>query len=411
MAILWSWPALAFSQTSSEDASPQTGARLGVVVPLSGPFAPVGRQVAEAARLAATEQGVELILHDSEGLPERAIEAVKALSGDPRVVAIVGPVGQRESQAAAGMAGRVGMPMFTLSSVETVNLGATTVFRARQSPAEQARGLARAARELYDLERAAVFFPANDYGRGAAIAFVETFQEKGGKVVAAHDYAPDTTNFTHPLSVLVGEKAHLGHGRGSAPLKAGKRQADRDGNVPARNQPVIDFDALFIPDFHGNVARLLPFLPGAGIQTGESPEGVALQLLGLAGWQGDRMAMTGAHAAGAIYVDVFVGRDEGGAPESFALRFEDALGRPPVDLEAETYDLVVMLSQLIKRVDASSVTGLERRIALVEQARQMKDFKGVCGGLAFGSQGEPLRPTRLFRFDVGGAVVPLVERQ
>jgi branched-chain amino acid transport system substrate-binding protein len=412
--LLWvsavvAWPRPSAAQTPSGEGSDGSRPRLGVVVPLSGPFAPVGRQVVEAARFAAAERGLELVLRDSEGQPERAIEGVTELAADSSVVAIIGPVGQRESQAAAVAASRLSMPLFTLTSVEAVNQVGPTVFRARQSPAEQARGLARAAREVYGLERAAIFFPANDYGRQAAIAFAETFAQEGGRIVAAHDYAPETTNFSHPLNVLVGRAAHIGVGQ-----RVRGRQADRDGNVVVRNQPLIDFDALFIPDFHHNVARLLPFLPGAGLQTGESTaaghtDGLAVQLLGLAGWQGDRMAMTGAHAAGAIYVDVFVGRDEGRQPEAFAMRFERELGRGPVDLEAETYDLVMLLADAIDP-GAAGQGQEQRRRALLSAVRERRDFVGICGALSFGSQGEPVRPTRLFRFDVGGVVVPLIER-
>ncbi|MFU8806401.1 MAG: ABC transporter substrate-binding protein, partial [Bradymonadaceae bacterium] len=195
LGLLILWPVFSFAEEKPGDEAGRL--RLGVVVPTSGPFAPVGRQVVESARLAAVDLELELVIHDSEGLPEKAIEAVASLAKDPRVVAIVGPVGRHESQAAAGMAGRLGVPLFTLSSMENVNQVGPTVFRVRQSPAEQARGLARAAREVYGLERAAIFFPSTDYGRGAAIAFAQTFIARGGRVVAATDYPADTTNFSH----------------------------------------------------------------------------------------------------------------------------------------------------------------------------------------------------------------------
>ncbi|MBA2664554.1 MAG: penicillin-binding protein activator [Bradymonadaceae bacterium] len=374
------------------------GLKIGVVVPLSGEFAPMGRQVVEAARLGAERFGLELVVRDSQGQPEDAVRAVSELGADPSIVAILGPIGRRESQAAASVAHRLALPLLTLSSVEQVNLIGPTIFRLRLSPGEQARTIAQAASERLKLSRAAVMFVDNEYGNAAALAFVQEFTTRGGTVVAVAAYDESTTNFARALDVLTGKSVFLGRSQ-----MLGKRRADANGYLSIRREAVIDFDAIFIPDFHQRVARILSFLPEAGLQTGDGGEGVGVQLLGLAGWQGKSMELTGGLAAGAIYTDVFVGAEEGGSAEAFGRYFEGRTGRAAVDLDAEVYDALTMVGALLSDTAHDGTA----RARLVARLGSERNWKGVCGALSFGSRGEPLRPVRLFRFDVGGTVVPL----
>ena len=56
------------------------------------------------------------MIRDSEGRPERAAAAVRQLAEDPTLMAIVGPLLGRESEAAAEAAEAVGVPLVALSA-------------------------------------------------------------------------------------------------------------------------------------------------------------------------------------------------------------------------------------------------------------------------------------------------------
>ncbi len=381
---------------------------VAVAVPLSGKYAPLGKQVLQAARIAARDAGVRLVSKDTEGTPRGAITAVSALAKDDSVLAVIGPIGEHESRAAAVVAQRAGLPLFALASDDAVNRVGNWVYRLRTSPAEQAAGLAVAVRKAMKAqERVGIFFPESVYGQQAAVAFARAFEAHGGRVTAVASYPADTTDFRKPLAELVGTRVHLGRR-----ARAGKHRADRDGYLRVRHKPTVDFDLMFIPDYHQRVARMLPFLPGAGLQNGDGGDGVAVQMLGLSGWQGSSMRLTGAQAAGAIYSDVYVGAADGGRAEDFARMFEGKTGRQPVNLDAEVFDSTWMIAKIIaRRVDHAHKTKTDPstaalRLAVANHRPAKAGFRGVCGAFGFGPQGQPLRPVRLYQFDIGGSVTP-----
>ncbi|QDG54069.1 hypothetical protein FIV42_26000 [Persicimonas caeni] len=398
----------ASADPSSAAKSSKKRFAIGVALPLSGEYAPVGKQVLESIELAARDLGVRLVSKDTEGTPVGAIEAVRELAKDDEILAVLGPIGRRESRAAAQIAQREGIPLFSYASSDAVNRAGNWVYRLRLTPAEQARQLADAVRtHLSDQKRVGILFPESNYGREAAVAFATRFAALGGEVSAVASYPEKTTDFRKPLDELVGKRVHLGKR-----ARYGKRRADGDGYAKIRRKASVDFDLLFIPDFHGRISRLLPFLPQAGLQTGEGGKGTAVQMLGLAGWQGSSMKLTGAHAAGAIYTDLFVGDADGGRSEDFATMFEGKTGRRPVDLDAEVFDSAWMVAKLLQKAQkrhqaaANKPSTAELRLFLANQLPRKPEFSGVSGDLGFGQQGAPVRPVKLYQFDVDGTVTP-----
>jgi hypothetical protein len=391
------------AQQVTSTASPA----IGVAVPLSGEYAALGKQVAEAVRLAADETGVRVIEVDTEGSPMGAMKAVESLAQDEDVVAIVGPLGRRESRAAAGAAQRAGIPMFSFSNSEATNRAGTWIFRVRHSPSEVATAFANVVHTQLDIDTVGIFFPENEYGRSAAVAFARAFERAGGDVTAVGSYPEDVSDFRKPLGTLVGTRVALGAG-----ARFGDRRADSEGYARVRSKPVVDFEALFVPDYHVRVARMLPFLPIADLQTGEGGDGQPVQLLGMPGWQGQSMRMTGAHAAGAIYPDPFVGPAEGGKAGSFARMFEEKTGRRPVNLDAEACDVAWMIGTAAKDVwrRASGVKpDMRADVRRRNLRRSIVDGApgaGVTGQLRFGASGAPVRELELFEFDVDGEVTP-----
>lgn len=394
--------ALFLALVGPAQAAEPTATAIGVAVPTSGEFGPLGKQIVEAARLAAAETGVRIVVADTEGDPVKAVEAVATLASDPTVLAIVGPVGIRESQAAAQAAQRQGIPLFTLSTNEAVNQSGGWVFRVRASPAEQAAAMADVAFDRLEAKTAAILYPKLPYGDEAARAFAERFLARGGRVTAVANYPEDTTNFEDVLDVVVAKKVYLGK-KGTVD----RWRTDASGFARLGSKPRVDFQVLFIPDFHHRVARLLPFLPVAGMQNGDGGDGVAVQLLGLSGWQGKAMELAGGVAAGALYVDTFAGETAGGRPEEFSRAFAAATGRQPVDVEAETFDVVWLLGSLSAAArNASAGQTAAARAELIRQLPRKKTWTGVSGALRFGRTGEPIRVLGVYRFDSDGSVAP-----
>ena len=387
-----------FSQSATGQEGEGKG-EVGLVLPLSGPYGPVGRQVREVAEFAARNAHLELRVVDSKGTPKGALAAMVTLSKDPNVWTIIGPLGRHESLAAAGIAERLAISLFVLNGAESLNRVGDWIFRPRPSPEEQVEQLVVAIAKR-GLTRIAILYPDNTYGQSSARAFADRAQKRGVTITAISAYDEKTTQFDKPLQVLIGERARVGSNR----LIAGKR-ADGRGYLRVRKEGTVDFEALFVPDMHGRVARMLPFLSGVGIQDGRGGDGVAVQLLGLAGWQGASMELTGALAAGAIYVDPFAPEATGGRAEEFHYRFLEEFGRSPVDLEAQVFDVVHFIGKSFESLGSNrrkDFSQTPRNFLRRSFLRQRSD--GVCGTLSFGPKGEPVVEWGLYRFADDGTV-------
>lgn len=393
--LLWGLPELRAA------TPPAPRPTIGVIGPLTGKYSALGKRVELVAQLAGTDVGVTTLSSDTRGEPQDAARMVAELAARPEVLAIVGPLGQRESRAAAVAAQRAGVPLFALSSVEGIEATGPWIHRLRPTPAEQAEALARGVLPRLRAQTFGILYPDNAYGQQASVAFARAVVGARRRVTAIAGYDPNLRDMRKALDQLCARRWRTGTGKG----------ADPDGYTRTSwRKTRADFDALFIPDFHPNIARTLPFLPGIGLQTGEAQsEGRAVQLLGLSGWQGQSMAQTGAHAAGAIIVDAFGGETDGGQAQEFARLFEGKTGMRPVNLDAEVFDAVFMLGSIVRRVLRAHPTDWRQvgRSRVVQWLPRAKAWHGLCGGWQLDAQGRPLRAMRLYRFDIDGATSPL----
>lgn len=362
--------------------------RIGLLAPLSGEFSPLGQAIREAAELGAEEGGVILEIMDTEANPLKAAECVKKLAG-LSVVACLGPIGVSESMAAAAHARRLGLPMVSLCPDPRVeeSFGPKAVWRWRTSPEEDAAELVSKLDVELRGKRAAILAPKSDYGRSAARGFLRAWPD--GNVTRYATYPLEKPNFRRALEELVGARRWVGRERKDL-------RPDRDGYVTTGLRRQIDFDVLFIPDHHVNVSRILGFLPLVGIQNGDGGKGAAVQLLGLGGWRGETMALTGAKAAGAIILDSYGGSSQGGRAEELERLFDARYGRFPTSLEAEVFDAVWWLSKV----------GRSGRAKFALEASALGEITGASGATRF-VEGRIERESALFRMDIEGQVSPL----
>ncbi len=364
----------------------ETTPLVGFLAPLTGEYRALGRQMVDAAQMAATEQNAMLLVEDTLGEPEGALKAVDRLIARKAQIA-VGPVGVRESVTAAGWTSRNALPLISLCSDPSV-VSAPLVSRWRLSPFEQAQQLVG----LVGGTRAAVLAPDSEYGRAATDGFVTTWKSAGREVSQVAFYSEEKPDFRRALDEITGTRKFLGVGK-----SLDEKKADKFGYITTGKRRQIDFDVLFIPDFHTRVSRILGYLSTVGIQDGDGGSGVAVQLMGLGGWRGKTMELTGGKASGALILDTYGGVDDGGRAEEFDRAFEAATSRQVTSFEAEVFDAVYLASAAARLRPAAA------HIAL----RSLIPWTGVAGEVGRRPDGSMRRIGRLYRFDVDGRVVPV----
>lgn len=391
--LLLAAPAMA----ASENEEPERGPTIVLLLPLSGELGPMGGQLFEAAELGGQEVGAAVEVIDSEQSLQAVFAALDELKEREDVAAVIGALQRRVARAAAQQAQTLGIPMVVFSPLDGVERAGDKIFRALPSLSEQSERVASYLLEEQGLMSAAVLAPRSPFGQEALASLVDRFNAGGGKVTAFAFYEEGTTDFRPSLEVLVGRRLFLGQGR-----SLGRSTVDRFGTVRLGEEGSGDFEALIIADSHDVVARVLPFLPRVGLQSGAGGKGRPVQLVGLSSWRGDGLARAGDHGVGAIFFETYGGAPMGGQAQDFEERFEARLGRRPTTAEAEIYDLVGMIGSGVRAREP----GESWAQAALSRLREPRSYPGVAGSWSFDEQGAPKRYLRALRVVEQGRWAP-----
>jgi len=384
---------------------------IAVLLPLSGPHAAIGREIEAAVTVAASSAGgARLRFLDTRGEPDGAAAAVDQAAA-AGAVAILGPVGDRESQAAAGRAAQLGIPIGLLSPGEGAAPEAG-VFRLWPPTDWEAAAAVQAARDLgYD--RLAILAPRDEQGSAEIDAFRAAARAAGAEMVAAGQYDPTATDLEPDL------EAFLGLDPRSNPRLA--RHLARFGVKKGWKtfSPDVEFDALYIPDDHDHAALVAAYLPffNVEVRTGDQMDIDLLrrkhggrvprlvQLIGSSGWHHPGLVPRGgATVEGALVIDVFAAGDADASSDgaaAFAAAFTARTGRPPGSLAAEAHDAALLLL----RARAAAARAADPRAELIHRLVGARVDDGACTAARVGADGVLTRAALLLRVDGGELVL------
>jgi ABC-type branched-subunit amino acid transport system substrate-binding protein len=336
-------------------------ARIGVLLPLSGPHAAFGLAARKAIELAAPV-GISLEFRDTAGDANTARTQAEALVFDSRATALLGPIGRIESAAVSAFARAWAIPHLPLTT--SVDLPdellldgrPDPVLRLRTAPAELAEALARHVRIELRLSRAAIFLPEQVAAREQAEAFARAFESLGGTIVRTVAFDPNASVDSALKELLI-------------PVTSKK--------------PKIDFDALFFPADVPTVKRLLPVLHKKGLALRLTPDSPAqkgtprVQLLGISAWSTALLIdHTDRLTDNAIFTDTFVPDADTPAVSDFVARFTAAHRDRPTPLQAEAFDATRLLALAL--LPASPVPTTHRDLVL-ERLFAPRQLAGVTG--------------------------------
>jgi len=188
---------------------PAVGIRVGVVVPRTGGFAPVGEEILQGIQLAAAryerdvEIPVELIIVDE------ALESDSTGFGIPElesqgVTAVIGPIRSDALRAAAAARTRPGTLIISPTATEDSDLGphAYSIWARERRDRAVAEALGNWLVSTLELTRVAAFYPANESGLRRSEVFQAIVETAGFEWVGSRAYESDSTTFEAELSEL-----------------------------------------------------------------------------------------------------------------------------------------------------------------------------------------------------------------
>lgn len=357
----------------------------------------------EIGTAAAGRPEIRLIVRDTGSEPERAAAVVRELAADPEIVAIVGPIFSAESIAAAEAAQSEGIPLITLSHREEVSAGRPEVFRTRTAPTDEVDVVVAHAFEAFSAKRFAVLYPANRYGRGMRQLYWDAVVARGGKMVAASSYDPDSTDFGSAVRDMIGyrfltdderkalreREDVLRSARRMEPEEAAKLRSEEYSKLGPEGDPlppIVDFDVLFIPDAADKIALIAPALAFAEIR--------GVKLLGTSEWLDDELPRIARHhLTGAVISTAFYPESDVPFVTEFVESYRKTFGGVPGAYAAQAFDAGnLVLVQL--------ASGRDDRRGIRAGLLETRAYPGATGVLTMRPDGNARR--RPFLLGVSG---------
>jgi len=413
---------------SLEERARFTPFAVGCVLPLSGAYAVYGQRALNGIELALSRSGemgdgipFQIVIEDSRSDPGASAKAVQELD-EQKVGAILGPM--FASEAAAASAQARGIPILVFTQREGICDIGTYVFRNFITPQMQVHSLVSFAVEELGVRRFAILYPEENYGRRYMNLFWDQVVRHGGVVNGVEAYDPGCTDFAEPIKKLAGifygippDLAVDSIPRLGLPLLSlimnpdlSKRQliddpVERISGIPldrdvidalgrrTRNggdqwHPIVDFDAVFIPDAPKKAGLVIPQLAYYDIRD--------VYLLGTNLWNSKTLLdMSGDYMKGTLIADGFFAESKSERVKHFVAAFRSAYGRVPGIIEAVAYDTAMMVFQTLRQ------TATDSRRDLKHTLLQLADYEGVSGRTNFAENGEADKTLQMLRINRG----------
>jgi branched-chain amino acid transport system substrate-binding protein len=381
--------------------------KIGVILPTSGRFKRYGERALAAIQSAFdNSHSITLVMRDSSGKPEIASQAVEDLVLQENVIGIIGPLFSKSSQAAAIKAEELGVPLIALSHHRGLPEIGPYIFRTALTIQAQAEALAALAFDRLGMSRFVILHPNNKYGKDFAHSFWDEVERRQGEIRGIEEYEHNQTSFQNEVRMIVGRRYH--HAR---PEYVHKLDELRALDLPSHRfkaaiekftkglPPMVDFDAIIIPDSGRTVGLLAPALAFEDIVLTRDPQMLRtikkatgnknikpVFLLGGSTWNSAQtLESCERYCEDALFVDAYFGNHPSSRVRDFVSMFQEKTQAQPQLREAEAYDTGSLVRRTL--VTNHPKTRDEFREALLGQ----KGFHGVTGKLRFNDKGDCVR--------------------
>ena len=343
--------------------------RIGGVACLTGAAATYGASTRNGCKLAFDEVnalgGIDIggtnylinyIFEDDQGSPEVAANAFRKLIDQDEVSAIIGSVMSSCTLAGAPIAQDAGVP--TISPTSTaVQVTRTGDYIFRSCFLDPFQGAVVATFSTNDLKAktaAVIFDSANDYTKGLAEAFRESFEKLGGKVVAYESFVDESKTFDFSAQLT---------------------------NIKSANP-----DVLFLDDYYSCAALEAKQARALGITA---------TFVGADGWDSAEFTKLGGEAVeGGYFCNHYSPEDPRPIVQNFVKKYTELYGATPDALATLAYDAALILIDSLKR--AGSTDG-----AAIRDAISATNLECVSGQITFDEYGDPLKKAAIIKVQDG----------
>ena len=327
------------------------------------------------------EDSWELVVRDSQLNQEITKSLVRELVETERVIAIIGPLARKTSEAAAEEAERLRVPLISLSLTESIPELGEFIFRNNQSWKQEIQELLEYATSELQACRFLILYAKTREGRQKMRLFWDAAVLKGCKVVAVEGFKDEgQKSLVNEFDTFTGKIRRLGT-EDKIILK----------ELKEKEVPIHNFDAVFVAVGSGGVKNLSLIFPYSEVYKMRKTT-----FLGDSGWNDAALP----YAPGLrgvknpLFVDSFFLQSKTPAMQQLLRLHERILYRHqnyigPTAYTAFAYDTLIILMRLLE--DERNQSHRDLRDALIN----MQMFPGVTGNLRFDEKGKVEREMQL----------------
>lgn len=368
---------------------------VGAVLPLSGKNGKMGYKTLRGIQLGLGVFGpnksrYKLSVVDSEGNPEVARRVFKQMILSDHPITVVGSLLSKTAIPVANKGQEFGVPTIGLSQKSGITESGEYVFRNALTSEMQVQQLVHTAMVARKMTKFAILYPNDAYGVEFANLFWDEVLARGGQIVAAQTYDPKETDFRGPIRRLVGtyfvEARTQEFNMRLTAWKAKQKSITAQRDIPKDVlPPIVDFDAIFIPDSTkalGQIAGMLAYNDINGIP-----------LLGTNLWNaGGLLERAGKYVEGSLFVDST--QPEPKSDGFFTSSFQKTFGYAPDYFELQGYDTGLMIRMILD-------SGVSSRSAFKDRLVKLTNFRGATGPLTISERREVYRPLSVYTVEKG----------
>jgi branched-chain amino acid transport system substrate-binding protein len=342
--------------------------RIGLITPLSGDVKTFGESVRNSFLIAVEEANarggvvgmkITYVVQDDKNDPTEAANVANLLVNQQRVKAIVGSVTSKTTIPVSDIIQSARIPTISPTATNpkvTVADGKRKdyMFRACFIDPFQGTVMAKFSRETLKGKSAAVLYDAsNDYSKGIAEIFRDTFRKQGGKVAAFESYGKDDVDFSALLTKVKASGA----------------------------------DVLFLPDYYNKVGLIAK-------QVRE--KGLIVRLVGPDGWDSpDLVRIAGSAIEGGYFSNHYSPDDRRPEVVAWVKKYKERHGQVPDALGTLAYDATNLLLEAIRKAGSDDPKKIRDALASI------KDFKAVSGKSTMGRDGDMIKSAAILKIEGG----------
>jgi ABC-type branched-subunit amino acid transport system substrate-binding protein len=363
---------------------------IGVILPLSDRYESIGYQALWGLQLALGIKGgrnsenVRLAVIDSRGNPSQARKAVKRLVEEDHAIAIVGGLLGKTAYAASIQAQELGVPFLALSQKEGLTDIGPFIFRNALTVESQLDQLITTAMDKMEFKKFAILYPNDPYGVKISNVFWKKVQERGGIITGAQSYLPGETDFNEHIQKLVGTfyisdrqdeySKRLKEWYEKQPKGSRQRKKPPIGLLP----PIVDFDAIFIPDGPKAIGQIAPMLAYNDVND--------VYLIGTNIWNTNEFLRRGQNfVSKSLFTDGFYGKAESFLSSRFYKAYAENFNKAPSTFSLLGYDSGLVVRSVLSQ-------GAGNRLDFAKEILQNKGIPGALNTLVLNNKKEFVRP-------------------